>query len=68
MTNNNIHNKQNILTNHINANVKIKLSMYEGKLDGNIFDRQEVVIPEEVCTQNSLDFTCKENSAYIGVI
>jgi hypothetical protein len=42
----------------------IKFNMFEGALTGNIFD---VVVDTGTC-EISLDFSCSDNSQYIGVI
>lgn len=63
MTNKNIYNKQNTLINHANANIKIKLSMLNGQLAGNIVPK-----PETGCQEGTLDFSCPDNSGLIGLI
>lgn len=68
MTNNDYYNKHNILTNHANANVKIKLSMFNGQIDGNIFDKPIPQPIPDVCIGNALDFSCEENTVFVSTI
>lgn len=58
-------NPTNFLRTHGNADVKIKLNMHKGILDGNILDSP---IYPDICDVNTLDFSCKENSQYIAAI
>ena len=70
MTNNNILKNNSILTNVGKTTNKIKLNMYGGVLDGNIIDNPKYppVPPIISCEPNALDFSCAENSEYIGAV
>ena len=68
MTNNNIHQKSNSTTNNGRSKNKIKLTMYAGVLGGNIITPPPPPPPALECEPYSLDFSCPENSEYVGVI
>ncbi len=63
MTENHIHLKSDSTSNTLKASNKIKLNVYRGMLGGNI------IPPGDPCkTDNSLNFSCPENSQYIPLI
>lgn len=69
MTNNNIHTKNNIINNTGVASNKIKLSMYKGLVSGNIVDESYTPDVFAGCElPNTLDFSCSDNSQYIGLL
>jgi len=71
MTNNNVHQSRNTLNNSAKSTSRVKLNMYGGVLKGNIIT--EPIFPPPppppiVCEIDALDFSCADNSEYIGVI
>ncbi len=42
--------------------------MNAGVLRGNIVDKPVIVTPIPTCVTNGLDFSCADNSQYIGAI
>ena len=60
----------NSLVNTAKSSNKIKINVYSGLMNGNIIEKPiqlEAQIPVE-CEINSLDFSCPENSQYLGAI
>ncbi len=42
--------------------------MNAGVLRGNIVDKPVIIIPVTTCVVNGLDFSCADNSQYIGAV
>lgn len=63
--------KTNVLNNTNKGRNSIKLTMYKGVLGGNIIEPPPIIVEPPIvieCIQNALDFSCAENSEYIGAI
>lgn len=60
---------KNNINNAASSKIKIKLNMNGGMLRGNIIDAPVIIVsPPTSCVINGLDFSCSENSQYIGAI
>ncbi len=62
-------NTRQILNNSIKNNNRVKLSLKNGVVSGNIYEPPTIVIPPAVvCEVEGLDFSCADNSEYIAGI
>lgn len=58
-----------ILNNSIKNNNKVKLTLKNGIVSGNIYEPPTIIVPPIiVCEVEGLDFSCENNSGYIAAI
>lgn len=56
-----------ITSNTLKSKNSINIIYYRGNMSGNLFDEQEYEKPSLIeCTEESLDFSCPDNSQYIS--